>query len=171
MPTHLLITAFGPDRPGIVSELSNIISLHGGNVEESRMTNLGNEFAILLLAKIQNNQLDSLKNQFKEFKGLSIYTKSTMSKIAIDGIECVIYLVGADHEGIIAGLAKYLSKNAINIYEMITNTTHAPSTGTILFNMQANITLPNNINFDKIKSELKHIANDLGVDIKIEKLD
>tara|TARA_B100000945_G_C20418718_1_gene616572 strand:+ start:1558 stop:2073 length:516 start_codon:yes stop_codon:yes gene_type:complete len=171
MPTHLLITAFGPDRPGIISELSNLISLHGGNVEESRMTNLGNEFAILLLAKIQNNQLNSLKNHFKEFKGLSIHTKSTISSMPIDGLEYVIYLVGADHEGIIAGLAKYLSHNSINIYEMVTNTTHAPSTGTILFNMKANITLPQNINLNKIKSELKHIASDLSVDIKIEKLD
>ena len=153
MKYNLVITAFGPDHPGIVSKISTIITKHGGNVEESRMTNLGNDFAIILLATIQRDWLDSLKESLKKINDLTIYTKLTKNKEKIMGLECIFDLVGADHEGILSGFSEYLSNQSINIDEMITNTTHAPSTGTTLFNMKAYLTIPLNLEFDKVKYE------------------
>ena len=49
---NLIISAIGSDRPGIVSEISGIITTHGGNVEESRMSRLGSDFAIIMLVNL-----------------------------------------------------------------------------------------------------------------------
>ncbi|MCK5262904.1 MAG: glycine cleavage system protein R, partial [Gammaproteobacteria bacterium] len=49
MNQKLVITALGADRPGIVDELSNTLLTHQLNIEDSRMSVLGGEFAILLL--------------------------------------------------------------------------------------------------------------------------
>jgi len=49
MTTKLVISALGVDRPGIVNDLSNIIYTNELNIEDSRMTVLGGEFAVLLL--------------------------------------------------------------------------------------------------------------------------
>ena len=43
----LIISAVGSDRPGIVSEISGVITSHGGNIEKSRMTQLGSDFTIV----------------------------------------------------------------------------------------------------------------------------
>ena len=48
----LIISAVGSDRSGIVSEISGIITSHGGNVEESRMSRLGSDFAIIMLVSV-----------------------------------------------------------------------------------------------------------------------
>ena len=51
----LIISAVGSDRPGIISELSGIITTHGGNVEESRMSRLGSDFAIIMLVSVSTD--------------------------------------------------------------------------------------------------------------------
>ena len=49
MSKKFLLTAFSKDRPGIVADLSQVIYENGYNLEESSMTYLAGEFAILLL--------------------------------------------------------------------------------------------------------------------------
>lgn len=47
--TYLVLTAVGPDRPGLVSEIASAIHRAGANLEDSRMAILGGEFALLLM--------------------------------------------------------------------------------------------------------------------------
>src|SRR5262245_31384377 len=49
MRQHFLLSATGPDRPGIVAALSKKLFDAGCNLEDSSMTRLGSEFAILLI--------------------------------------------------------------------------------------------------------------------------
>ena len=59
---HLVISALGKDRPGIINDLSKEIYNLGLNITDSRMTVLGGEFAILLLVDGQWNQLAMLED-------------------------------------------------------------------------------------------------------------
>ncbi|MGD0769134.1 MAG: ACT domain-containing protein [Tepidisphaeraceae bacterium] len=47
--SQLIITAVGPDRPGIVGELTAHLHAGGANILDSRMVNLRGEFAMLIL--------------------------------------------------------------------------------------------------------------------------
>ena len=47
--SQLVLTALGPDRPGIVDTISKYIFKHCGNIEDSRMVVLGSEFAMIML--------------------------------------------------------------------------------------------------------------------------
>ncbi len=47
MSKKFLLTAFSKDRPGIVADISQLIYENGCNLEESAMTNLAGEFAML----------------------------------------------------------------------------------------------------------------------------
>jgi glycine cleavage system transcriptional repressor len=49
MSEQLVITALGKDRPGIVEALSDALTSRQMNIEDSRMSMLGGEFAIMLL--------------------------------------------------------------------------------------------------------------------------
>ncbi len=45
----MVVTASGPDGPGIVARLSKRVLDTGGNIELSRMARLAGEFTILML--------------------------------------------------------------------------------------------------------------------------
>ena len=49
MHSWFILSAVGPDRPGIVSDLSQLIFDCDANLKDSRITILGNEFAAILL--------------------------------------------------------------------------------------------------------------------------
>src|SRR2546426_12669631 len=46
---QLIITAVGPDRPGIVGELTGHLHAAGGNILDWRMVNLRGQFAMMIL--------------------------------------------------------------------------------------------------------------------------
>ena len=163
----LIISAVGSDRPGIVSELSGVITSHGGNVEESRMSRLGSDFAIIMLVTVAPNWEESLEVALKSITELTITTKPTKLPQVSDGRQFRIDLSGADNEGIVKVLSKYLAEKSINILEMETHTSQAPVSGTPLFNLNAFVSIPNDVEEKLIQSDLSQIAQDLGVEIQL----
>ena len=161
----LIISAIGTDRPGIVSELSNVITSHGANVEESRMIRLGSGFAIVMLVSVTPDWMESLKVALQSINELTIITESTKSQGENECIQCQIDLTGADNEGIVKVLSRYLAEKSINILEMQTYISNAPVAGTPLFNLNAMTAVPENLNIIDIQFDLNKIAQKLGVEI------
>mgnify|MGYP001159587062 FL=1 len=164
---NIIISAIGSDRPGIVSELSGVITSHGGNVEESRMSRLGSDFAIIMLVTVAPDWEESLEVALKSITELTITTKPTKLPQVSDGRQFRIDLSGADNEGIVKVLSKYLAEKSINILEMETHTSQAPVSGTPLFNLKAFVSIPNDVEEKLIQSDLSQIAQDLGVEIQL----
>ena len=162
---NLIISAVGSDRSGIVSEISSIITSHGGNVEESRMSRLGSDFAIIMLISVDPDWVESLEVALQSINELTIISKPTKAKEGVEDVQCQIDLSGADNEGIVKILSKYLAEKSINILEMQTHISNAPITGTPLFNLKAITTIPENMNILDIQSDLNQIAHKLGVNI------
>ena len=165
---NIIISAIGTDRPGIVSKLSGVITSHGGNVEESRMSRLGSDFAIIMLVTVAPDWEESLEVALKSITELTITTKPTKLIQVGDGRKYKIDLSGADNEGIVKVLSKYLAKKSINILEMETHISHAPVSGTPLFNLNASILVPGGVEEKEIQSDLSQIAQDLGVEIHLD---
>ena len=164
---NLIISAVGSDRPGIVSEISGVITSHGGNVEESRMSRLGSDFAIIMLVTVAPDWEESLEVALKSITELTITTKPTNLSQVGDGKQFRIDLSGADNEGIVKVLSKYLAEKSINILEMETHTSQAPVSGTPLFNLNAFVSIPNDVEEKLIQADLSQIAQDLGVEIQL----
>ena len=164
---NLIITAIGSDRTGIVSELSGIITTHGGNVEESRMSRLGSDFAIIMLVSVSTDWEESLEVALQSINDLTISTKLTQIQEIGDNKKYKIGLNGADNEGIVKVLSKYLADKSINVLEMETHISHAPISGTPLFNLNASVSVPNDVEETVIQSDLSQIAQKLGVEIQL----
>ena len=60
MPTSLVLTVLGEDRPGLVEALSHIIAAHEGNWLESRMAHLAGQFAGILRASVPEGNAAAL---------------------------------------------------------------------------------------------------------------
>ena len=170
MRLKLIISANGPDRKGIVSEISSIISKHNANIETSKMIRLDKEFAMLILIEIQTKAISKLHDSLNRIKNLSINLIETTSNNNLAAYEkkLHLYINGADNEGIVYKFSNYLSKLNINIEEINTKIKNAPISATPLFMMDLIIVSKDIINQNKLENELNMIANKLGVEVKIK---
>ena len=58
MKKWFAVSAIAQDHPGVVADLAELIYECDCNLEESSMTVLGSEFAVLLLLSGQGNEID-----------------------------------------------------------------------------------------------------------------
>ena len=84
MTDQLVISAIGEDRPGIVNDLSDIIFKLSLNIEDSRMSVLGGEFAIQLLVSGDQPAIAALQAQLGDIEsrlGLNIMARPTRRRV------------------------------------------------------------------------------------------
>jgi glycine cleavage system transcriptional repressor len=172
MTNHLLVTAVGEDRPGIVARITEVLVSHGANLEESRMAILGGEFAAVMLVT-GNIELDALRKDLNalEKDGISVSTKSTKPinpERYKNYTSCEIFLRGADHEGIVHSLSTQLKDKDINIQSVHTEVISAPVSASPLFCMNATILVPPTMSVEGLKKELARIGDSQSVDIELK---
>lgn len=59
----MVIHSIGEDRPGIVADVTRIVTDKGGNVGESRAQLLGGHFSLMMLVEIAENKVKDLQDQ------------------------------------------------------------------------------------------------------------
>ena len=165
---HIIISALGPDRPGIVSELSKVITNSNANISESRMIRLGGDFTMMILASTTQENIDLLLSNLNEINEIIIHTHATNVELEDHELsEAKIVLGGTDNEGLVYSLTEKLSEHDINIIEMNTGVVNAPMSGAALFLLNALISYNKN-KLDNLKEELTKLSDELDVDIVIE---
>ena len=170
--SHLVISAIGKDRPGIINHLSKAIYELECNISDSRMTVLGGEFAILLLVDGPWNQLTRLEDQVPELQeklGLTITTKRTEERTAeANLLPYGVDVVSLDHPGIVYSLASFFSDKNINIEDMTTSCYAAAHTGTPMFSVRMNIGIPADIQIAVLRDEFMDFCDSMNVDAVLE---
>ena len=166
---HIIIKGIGPDRPGIVANISGMVTSNEGNIEESRMIRLGSEFSIIMMISIPAKNEFNLTSNLESIDGIKFYLTDTTKLPSHDTPNYTISLSGADNEGIVHRFTDFLTGMGINIIEMITDTGNAPITGSTIFHMIAKI----NIDEPKKKElleKLSGIENNMGLEISLSKI-
>jgi glycine cleavage system transcriptional repressor len=84
---HLILTAIGPDRVGLVQNISEFISRYGCNIEDSKMAVFCGEFAVIVLISGTATDLDRIGLNYREIEsetGLSLAIKTPASRKATE---------------------------------------------------------------------------------------
>lgn len=174
MTTKLVISALGEDRPGIVDKLSNIIFDHALNIEDSRMTVLGGEFAILLLVSGEQKSLDALLERLAEIEQnlqMSLLVKTTTESLKQDNaIPYSVDVAALDHPGIVRNIANFFSNRDINIVNLETERYSAPHTGTPMFALHMTIGIPAGINIPQLRDAFMELCDELNLDAELSSL-
>jgi len=172
--TYLVISALGEDRPGIVNALSKAILDHGCNIEDSRMTVLGGEFAAILLIQGKWNTLAKIENALPEIErqlDLIIICKRTGERTAAANLlPYGVDVVSMDHPGIVNNLAGFFSERAINIEDMSTSTYAAAHTGTPMFSVHMTVGVPTDMHIAGLREEFMDYCDGLNLDAVLEPL-
>ena len=170
---YLVVTTVGPDRRGVVEKITDVMVRHRANIEESRMARLGGEFAVIMLVSIPGNKEETLLDQLNALKeaGLTVISKPTnLSRLEkFQGyVPYEISVVGADHEGIVHSVARYLFQEQIQVETMDTHVSKAPTTGTPIFSMHATVQVPPTLSLGQLRRKLEDVGDELGVDIEVK---
>jgi glycine cleavage system transcriptional repressor len=172
--SNIVLTLTGPDRVGLVEEVTGELLELGGNVEESRMARLGGEFAMIVLVSLPAEAIAELDNALAYLteQGYSAAIKSTEPGPPEARPDWVVFRVeveGADHEGIIHEIARGLSQRGISIESMETSTTEAPVSGQPLFSMVGTVIVPPHVVDSDWELVLADAAAQANVDVAVSR--
>jgi glycine cleavage system transcriptional repressor len=172
MQTIFILTLTGPDRIGIVDEVTGLLFERGGNVETSRMARLGGEFAVLMLVSMPTDQFPGLEKGLEALttQGYKVTTtpaEQTYAEAHLGWLPYQVEVQGADHEGIIHEVAHYLSSHGISIESMDSECTPAPTSGSPLFAMTAQVVVPPGRTGTDWEEGLEEIGGRLNLDIRV----
>lgn len=170
--THLVISAIGEDRPGIVEGLSRTILESGSNIEDSRMSALGGTFAVVMLVSGNWNTLSKLDSTLAALgreQALDIITKRTGPRQPqARTLPYSVEVVALDQPGIVHQLAGFFSARGINIQEMTTDAYSAAHTATPMFTAQMVIGIPAEEHIASLREDFLDFCDELNLDGVIE---
>ena len=172
--TFLVLSALGEDHPGIVNHLSKVILDHGASIEDSRMTVLGGEFAVMLLVEGKWNALAKIENAIPELQrqlNMIIITKRTGERVSGRNLlPYAVDVVAMDHPGIVNSLAGFFADRSINIEDMATSTYAAAHTGTPMFAVHMTVGIPADMHIAGLREEFMDYCDGLNLDAVLEPL-
>jgi glycine cleavage system transcriptional repressor len=170
--SYLVISAVGPDRAGIVSELSALIHGAGANLEDSRMAVLGGEFALLLLVSGNEGVLAKLAERLRDAEttlGLRLLMKSTSGpRAGRDVLPYVMRVSGFDHPGIVQAITSVLARRGVNLRSLESRLNFAPESGTPLFALEAELEVPSATVLSELRRELTAKCEQENLDFTLD---
>ena len=173
---HLVISALGPDRPGIVAEVTHYITERGGNIEDSRMAVLGGEFGVMMLVSGDDAEITRIGKEIAALEkqtGLSIVTRETKSAEEhrkVEAIPCVVLCEALDNQGIVRAVSAALHKLGLNIVSLETTAYEAPVTGSPLFRLEAQCDVPRGVTLAKVRSAMAEMAEHENIDVEVRSM-
>ena len=172
MSQLIVISAVGLDRTGVVQDLTKVILACGGNIEESRMTTLGSEFAMLLLVSGNWHTLSRLEqglDKLCENDQLSVSIRKTDVRPQKDNrMPYAVDVVALDQQGIVYNLADFFSSRDIEIADVATRSYSAAHTGAPMFAVQMAVNVPSTIHIAQLREEFLEVCDRLNLDAILE---
>jgi len=168
---HLILTAIGPDQVGLVQKISEFISRHGCNIEDSKMAVFCGEFAVIVLISGDGANLVKIGRDYRQIEtetGLAISIKTPSTRRPPDSF--LPYKLTAscmDHPGIVYQISGVLSSLGVNIESMETKTYSAPVSGTPIFQLEANLAVPTRTNINQLRQRFSDIQREENIDIEL----
>lgn len=172
MTQFIVLSVVGPDRAGVVNDLTKVVLDCGGNIEESRMVALGSEFAMLLLISGNwhtLNKLESALDRLADRHDLTVTFKKTDERQGQE--ECMPYLVDVvclDQPGIVFNLAHFFATRNIEISEVATRRYAAAHTGAPMFSVHMTVSLPPSVHISQLRDEFLEVCDRLNLDALLE---
>ncbi len=176
MKQWFALSAVGRDRPGIVADLAELIFESDCNLEDSSMTRLGGEFAVLLLlsgrASDCQQRLSTACKRLEWEKRLIVFFRPLEEEPRPSGADGETHryelaATGVDKAGIVARVARCLAEQGVNIVHMQTSTQPEPGHGTVIYHMRISLAVPSDVAETTLRDKLDRIADDLRIHIDL----
>jgi len=171
-----ILSAIGHDRPGIVADLAQLIFDCDANLDDSRMTILGNEFAAILLCSGDSSDLESRlaegTRRLESEHRLSVFLRPLEGEprppVPAPGTHLVrIETEGTDRAGIVACICRTLADHRINIADLRSDSV-ASMSGSAIYLMTIVAEVPNSLGTPELHKALDEAGGPIGVEVRLE---
>ncbi len=172
-----ILSAIGRDRPGLVADLAQLIYDCDANLEDSRMTILGTDFAVILLCSSSapgtGDRLGAGAKRLERDQGLTILLRelSEGPRPAVPAPGSVLHrltVAGEDRAGIVASICRVLAERGVNIADLTTRSLPGPG-GSPHYQMSMAIEVPERLGVDALRGDLDAVADRLVIDVRLER--
>jgi glycine cleavage system transcriptional repressor len=174
MEKRFIMSAFSKDRPGVVADVTEVIYENGCNLEDSTMTNILDEFALILLFTGKGEDLEEQLarecRRLEREKGITAFIRSVAAEEVEekkDFLTKTINVEGLDQTGIVFKISRYLADNRINIENLTSRRSISPQSGAALYSMDIKVQVPENISSEQLEKGLSLVGEELNLDISI----
>lgn len=170
MTTSLVLTFIGPDKPGLVEQLSQSVAEHQGNWLESGLSRLAGKFAGILTVSVPSDQQESLKAALMklEQEGFQISVESVEKIPEYEAHQVLsLELIGHDKPGIVRDISQALAQRHIVMEHLNTELVSGSMSAEELFKAQVELIAPVDADLDDLQDALEEIASDLMVDLTL----
>jgi len=170
---QLVITVAGEDRPDLVEELTRTIKECKCQILESRMTELGAEFAAHLLVDGNWNHIVKLENALDalgtrcRLKIVTLRAKET-PPVEENAVPYGVDIFASDQIDNIHGVAAFFTVRDIKILDFSTSRYPAPYSNTPLFIARMIVKIPTNIRIVSLRDEFLEFCDQLNLDAILE---
>lgn len=169
---YLVLSALGTDRPGIVDQLAKAAAASGCNIEDSRMTVLGGEFAVLMLVTGKDAAIAAMERaapQVGKQLDLMLLSKRTRPKAPQPAARPYrIEVTALDQPGLVHELANFFSSRHLNIETLDTDTYAAPHTGSQMFGLTMTVNIPSTVQVAALREAFLDHCDARNLDVSFE---
>lgn len=176
MARKMALAAVGRDCPGIVSAVSRVLYHHGCNLEDSSMTILRGEFAMILIVAVpMESSLEKLRADLEQqaeelqlvlsFRELPVTHREPAEA---GGQPYILSVYGADQPGIVARVTELLANNNINITDVNTRVVGGKEP---VYIMLLEVEVPGRLSPDVLGDMFTRLGGELKVEITFRPLE
>ncbi len=170
MKKILVLSFIGDDRPGLISDISELIAEYKGNWMESRLAQLAGKFAGIIQISVPEKNIDGLHAALTHMSGDKLSWLMEPCEQASTAMpysrRLTVDLVGNDRPGIVHDVTEVLSAMKLNVEEMTSEFSDAPMSSEKLFHATITIAVPDAIEIGEIQDNLESLANELMIEIE-----
>ncbi len=177
MAKRWIVTALGKDRPGIVAGVTKVLYGLGCNLEDSAMTRLEGEFAIMLIfsggPSVSADRLCRAFGPLERRLHLVVHVKPLTRQETTaprkKGQQYLITVYGADKAGIVFRVSDLLAQVGVNVTDLHTHRSagrggrKSPS----LYLLLLEVELPARRSLASLEQRLKSLARRMGVEVTL----
>lgn len=170
-PKHLVslvVTLIGPDRPGIVSAVSDKAVEHGASWADSVMSNFADQFAGIVQLQVKPENCDALIDSLRALESPQLritVSRSADAEPPAATKRLNLDLIGHDRPGIVHSISSELAKRKISIDKLETHIVSGAMSGEQMFQLRARLSVPAVLDESELREGLEGLANELMVDI------
>jgi glycine cleavage system transcriptional repressor len=164
----LILTAVGPDKPGMAHALARILFESGCNIEDTTMTRLSGQFSMILVVEppesVSVEDLTVRTGALRFSHGLVVdVTEAIESPTQLaDSPRYMLTAYGPENTGLLARLTGVLADLQVNVTDV---QTRVASAGTV-YVMFLEIELPLGLESEALEAELQESAPDLQISLR-----
>jgi glycine cleavage system transcriptional repressor len=165
---ELAVAVLGPDRPGVIAALSEVLLAEHGNLLDASMTILRGQFAMTLVVDVpvDADRVIADLSPIAQQLGLLISVRAVGApEEGPATAPYVVHVHGADRPGIVHRITGTLAVYGANVTDLTTRLADG------LYVLVAEIAVPSSVDVTALQADVAAAAADLGVTATVQPAD